>query len=120
MINDQKPRLDEALIHAGKRGMRWGVRHIRPDEAERKERFGPRAKKYSKAAVNNSLSTGSNAAVNTIQASGKTSLAQLALMSAVLTAGSVWIKNRQDSLALDMTVDRIDQAIEEALAEEST
>lgn len=39
------PPLDEAyLAHFGKKGMKWGVRKKRPDEAERKETFGPEAK----------------------------------------------------------------------------
>jgi hypothetical protein len=46
MIHDQKPPLDEALlIHYGVKGMKWGVHHTRPDEAERRARFSPKAKK---------------------------------------------------------------------------
>lgn len=50
MLQDTKPPLDEALlIHYGVKGMRWGVRRKRPDEAERKARFGPKAKKIALA-----------------------------------------------------------------------
>jgi len=57
----EKPPLDEALlIHYGKRGMKWGVRNVRPDEAQRKARFGPKAKKIALgvAAVGGAVAAG--------------------------------------------------------------
>jgi hypothetical protein len=61
MIHDLKPPLnEELLIHYGKRGMKWGVRNVRPDEAERKARFGPKAKKIALgvAAVGGAVAAG--------------------------------------------------------------
>lgn len=50
MLHDTKPPLDEALLmHFGVKGMKWGVRHRRPDEAERRARFSPKAKKVALA-----------------------------------------------------------------------
>jgi hypothetical protein len=119
MIHDHKPPLNEALlIHWGKRGMHWGVRHPRPDEAERKRIFGPRAKKYSKDAVNASVSTGAAAVEKTIQASGGTSLGQLALLTTVATIGSAWINNRQNSLTLDLPIDHMQKVLEALEIEE--
>lgn len=37
--------VDDFLEHYGVKGMRWGHRKVRPDEAERKALFGPKAKK---------------------------------------------------------------------------
>jgi hypothetical protein len=118
MIHDHKPPLDEAIVHWGKRGMHWGVRHPRPDEAERKRIFGPRAKRHSKAAVIASVSTGAAAVEKTIQASGGTSLGQLALLTTVATIGSAWINNRQNSLALDLPIDHMQKVLEALEIEE--
>jgi len=112
MIHDQKPPLDEAIFHWGKRGMHWGVRHPRPDEAERKRIFGPRAKKYSKAAVTETVTSGTAVATKTMKESGGTSLGQLALLAAVVTIGSAWVNNRKDPLALDMPIDHMQRVME--------
>lgn len=41
-----KPSLEAVYLeHFGVKGMKWGVRKKRPDEEERKRKFGPKAKK---------------------------------------------------------------------------
>lgn len=42
---------EERLVHFGVKGMKWGVRHKRPDEQQRANRFGPKAKKIAFATV---------------------------------------------------------------------
>ena len=119
MIHDHKPPSGEAIFHWGKNGMRWGVRHPRPDEAERKRIFGPRAKKYSKATVGSAVSTGTVAVEKTMKSSGGITLGQIALLTAAVTIGSAWVNKRQDPLALDMPVEHM-QKVLEALEIEQT